>query len=328
MRRGFVNIFFLCNRAHLYFATITTATARFREVEFESFNIVLRKICANIPPGGKFYDIGSGSGRAVFVARITQDFETCIGIELMENLATLASQMKQKYDTAVKDLLHSSQNCSDVEFFCDDFLEFDWTDGDVVFANSTCFTDSLMESISRKASAMNPGSFLVTFTKGIVSEHFEVVGKKRYNMSWGPATVFIHRRLGENGESFGPADLTSYTASPPEAPSSAKSHNDHVEIPRESTALGASGPLEITGTAATLHVTDDPALLADTIQDQNGDVHDYIGDDDIDSGYYSSSNAGSGNEEGDDEEEDEGEDEGEDEDEDEGEDSWLLLYRY
>lgn len=27
------------------------------------------------------------------------------------------------------------------------FLEFDWSDGDVVFANSTCFDDELMQNM-------------------------------------------------------------------------------------------------------------------------------------------------------------------------------------
>lgn len=63
-------------------------------MEFASFNAVLRKICTNLPPGGNFYDIGSGSGRAVMAARLTQDFNKCVGIELMENLSGLADMVK------------------------------------------------------------------------------------------------------------------------------------------------------------------------------------------------------------------------------------------
>jgi hypothetical protein len=40
------------------------------EVEFPSFYNVLRKI--NSKPGSIFYDLGSGTGKAVFVARFTQ----------------------------------------------------------------------------------------------------------------------------------------------------------------------------------------------------------------------------------------------------------------
>jgi len=54
------------------------------EVEYKSFYRVLRKI--NAPPGGVFYDLGSGTGKAVFAARLTQDFQRCVGIEILNGL--------------------------------------------------------------------------------------------------------------------------------------------------------------------------------------------------------------------------------------------------
>ena len=60
------------------------------EVEFTSFSTILLTLLHLTPPGGTFYDIGSGSGRAVMAARIIGDFDTCVGIEIMEGLATLA----------------------------------------------------------------------------------------------------------------------------------------------------------------------------------------------------------------------------------------------
>ena len=56
------------------------------EVEFASFSKVLRKI--NPPPGGVFYDLGSGTGRAVFVARFLHDFKSCKGIEVLSGLVS------------------------------------------------------------------------------------------------------------------------------------------------------------------------------------------------------------------------------------------------
>lgn len=45
------------------------------------------------------------------------------------------------------------------------FLDFDWSDGDVVFANSTCFDDELMMDMSKKAERLKAGAIIVTFTK-------------------------------------------------------------------------------------------------------------------------------------------------------------------
>jgi hypothetical protein len=57
-------------------------------------------------------------------------------------------------------------------------LDFNWTaDGDVVFANSTCFDDSLMLKMSKMAEGLKPGSIFVTFTKGLVTPGECVIGR-------------------------------------------------------------------------------------------------------------------------------------------------------
>lgn len=64
-----------------------------------------------------------------------------------------------------------------------------------------------MSQLSEQAAKLSPGAMVVTFTKGMTSPHFEVLERKRYRMSWGPATVFIHRRLSASGQPVGPAKL-------------------------------------------------------------------------------------------------------------------------
>ena len=60
-----------------------------------------------------------------------------------------------------------------------------------------------------QAERLKPGAIVVTFTKGMTnsSNTFELLERKRYKMSWGPATVFIHRRLNEDGSAVGPPAL-------------------------------------------------------------------------------------------------------------------------
>lgn len=45
-----------------------------------------------------------------------------------------------------------------------------------------------MDSLSQEAENLKPGAIVVTFTKGMTSDKFEVLERKRYKMSWGPAT--------------------------------------------------------------------------------------------------------------------------------------------
>jgi hypothetical protein len=164
----------------------------------------MRKI--NPPPGQIFYDLGSGTAKALIAARFTQDFSRCIGVEILENLHKQAKVIVDRFNRQYQSLLTAGQpqHCS---VYLGSFLDFDWSDGDVVFANSTCFDDALMADMSRVAERLKPGAFFVTFTKGLTSKKFEVLERKRYKMSWGPATVYIHRRLRADGRPVGPVKL-------------------------------------------------------------------------------------------------------------------------
>jgi SAM-dependent methyltransferase len=174
------------------------------EVDYTSFYRVLRKI--NPPAGSTFYDLGSGTGKAVFLARLTQDFGRCVGIEILESLHIQGKKIVDRYNKKYRNYLATGLSLQ-ASLHQGSLLEFDWSDGDVIFANSTCFDDDLMDDMSKMAEKLKPGSFFITFTKGLTSNKFEVLERKRYRMSWGPATVYIHRRLREDGEPVGPPRL-------------------------------------------------------------------------------------------------------------------------
>lgn len=50
----------------------------------------------------------------------------------------------------------------------------DWTDADVVFANSTCFPSPLMRQIETMCRELKTGSRVITFTTALSSEYFKV----------------------------------------------------------------------------------------------------------------------------------------------------------
>ena len=116
------------------------------EVEFQSFYRVLRKI--NPQPGLIFYDLGSGTGKAVFIARFTQDFARCLGVEILNTLHGQARIVVNRYNREYRHLLSAGQN-QHADVFAGSILDVDWMDGDVIFANSTCFDDKLMRDMAK-----------------------------------------------------------------------------------------------------------------------------------------------------------------------------------
>jgi hypothetical protein len=163
------------------------------EVEFASFLNLLQFFPESNSKGGVFYDLGSGSGRAVFAVRFSLDFDRCIGIELLPNLHKLAVDVTEVYDQTVRHKLAFQS----VDFYCEDVLNYDWSDGTVIFTCSTCFEDELMTAISEKAKDLQQGAYLITLKKfpGIDLDAFAIIQEAvACQMSWGDADLFVYRR--------------------------------------------------------------------------------------------------------------------------------------
>jgi len=150
--------------------------------------------------GGTFYDLGHGTGKAVVAAAVLHNFDQCIGFEILESLFSISLDMQASYNTRGKAKLTDREFDTFCTFLHADFLDIkskDWRDGDVVFANSTCYDDELMTKIAALAVGMKKGAFFVTFTKRLPSNDFAVLEHVMERMSWGEATVYIHQKVTE-----------------------------------------------------------------------------------------------------------------------------------
>lgn len=164
------------------------------EIEYNSFFQCLRgaiNCCGICGDGGDlmFVDLGHGCGKAVLAAAASGYFSHVMGIELVEGLNSAANEI-------VSDVLEelftcrcgrmpspSDRSCSmckspKLELHHGSFLSDDmcdrWTSADVVFANSTCFPDSLLEALSQKAERLRPGACVITFSSPLSSAEFDV----------------------------------------------------------------------------------------------------------------------------------------------------------
>eukprot|EP00455_Lapot_gusevi_P038755 TRINITY_DN4343_c0_g1_i8.p1 TRINITY_DN4343_c0_g1~~TRINITY_DN4343_c0_g1_i8.p1 ORF type:complete len:305 (+),score=97.66 TRINITY_DN4343_c0_g1_i8:55-969(+) len=168
------------------------ASLVYGEVTFESLAEVLYKK-VDLPAGGVFYDLGSGTGRGVFAAAMVHNFQKCVGIEILQGLYEASEQVLTQYRQQVLPQYDSDEKKGQViEFVRADFLEYDWSDADLVFANSTCFDEKLVSCIAAVAARLKKGTWFITLTKQLNSPHFRVVHSQQYRMSWGLATVNVH----------------------------------------------------------------------------------------------------------------------------------------
>ena len=164
------------------------------EVNFRSISYIL--LYLNYKYGikeGYFFDLGSGTGRAVIGAALTYPFSKYIGIELLETLYKASIEIKQLFE---KD--YNNNKKPDIEFINGDFLKQDLSKASVIFINSTTFSDKLLGDLADKFNNECDQGCLVVNTTMELSKldknKWEFLPYFRRYMSWGIATVNVYKR--------------------------------------------------------------------------------------------------------------------------------------
>jgi len=173
------------------------------ELSFQSLAVAIDRIRQDLgllsDAGGVFCDLGSGVGKGVIAAVLLHEFDKCYGIEILSSLHNFALEAQGKWDELKVSAaeLSERQRATAITFTNGDFASSaaSLADVDLAFANSTAFDENVMKTLARAVEAMRPGSLVITFSMKLPSAAFEVVAKFFHCMSWGEATVYIHRRL-------------------------------------------------------------------------------------------------------------------------------------
>ena len=84
---------------------------------------------------------------------------------------------------------------SEWQLINEDFTHLQWPRCDVIYASSTCFDKQLMNTLGEVAQTQPLGCFFVTLTKNIPDQKWKVVRTEKMKMSWGEATVYIHKKV-------------------------------------------------------------------------------------------------------------------------------------
>jgi hypothetical protein len=162
------------------------------EIEFESF-IALLSICK---PNNDtiFYDLGSGTGKAVLACSMVFNITYSVGVELFSNLHHCAEERHQ----CLKMLPNYQQNAQKITFINDNLLSVTLTQSTLVFINATLFLGELWRQISYHLEQLPPQALVISTTKPINSKKFTIEKITIVTMSWGLVNAFIQRRLSQD----------------------------------------------------------------------------------------------------------------------------------
>jgi SAM-dependent methyltransferase len=160
------------------------------EIEFLSFIALLS--LTHPDENTRFYDLGSGTGKAVLAAAMVYDMESYCGVELFKTL----------YDVSVKQQKHLSRlpeyegKAEKIEFIHADFLTVDLSKATLIFINSTAFVGETWQLLNERLVETAFGATIITISKKLTSSVFSITKTTKINMSWGPATVYIQVHQG------------------------------------------------------------------------------------------------------------------------------------
>jgi len=116
---------------------------------------------------------------------------------LLEGLHNISMEALFTYNQKGRNGKGLEPQCQFLRGDFNDFAIKDWRDADVIYANSTCYDEALMEKIAANTRGMKKGSFCITISRRLPSKDFVVLEHELQRMSWGEATVFIHQKIND-----------------------------------------------------------------------------------------------------------------------------------
>jgi len=188
----------------------------YNEIGFPALCEIFYNMIPRLPQGGTFYDLGCGAGKVVVAAALLHRFDTVVGIELLPNLVTTSKELVRGIQNSeTKDSVMELLQRMKLTIRAADFTKVDWSDGDVVFANSSSFDDILFKTMVAMAEKLKVGAYVITTTFALNSTKFALLTSRQFDTESGQRTFHVHRRCPKGGcdKVVGSEERTDYTNS-------------------------------------------------------------------------------------------------------------------
>ena len=158
------------------------------EIEVIHFTALLK--IASPKRGGVFWDLGSGTGKALIAAALGRnEFSKICGVEELDNL----------YNTSVKVIDNFCKKTkTDKQKFLlvkGDMTKIDWSDADVIYISSICFPDELIKELEEKGKYLKKGTKIISLKNWNQTKMYNVIMNMEVKMTWGKNGVYVLEKL-------------------------------------------------------------------------------------------------------------------------------------
>lgn len=130
----------------------------------------------------QFYDLGSGSGKAVIATKLRYPQMEVVGIERVQALHDLAEERGQSVPPP-----HAV-------FLCEDFLSADLSHATILLINATAFMPDVWAPLLVKLLGLKAGTKIIITSKQLPDDAFLMRYGAVERMSWGSVNTYIYER--------------------------------------------------------------------------------------------------------------------------------------
>lgn len=162
----------------------------FGEIMFASFAEILSLVKPQ--PQEVFYDLGCGSGKAIFLTALIYKDIVAHGVEILPPMYELDIKLLKNLKTQAKDHPTFKTYPLNINFHNADIFEFDFTDADIVFINATCYSKKRWEEVENIFKKLKKGTRIILTSKTLKEADFKLIHARYYLMSWGISVVRIY----------------------------------------------------------------------------------------------------------------------------------------
>lgn len=159
------------------------------EIEFCSFIALLSKM--QLKNNTIFYDLGSGTGKAVLACAMVFNVQKSCGIELFKLLHHAA--LHQRRQLLIRpEYSHLNRK---IEFIHSDFLKVNISDATHIFINASAFIGETWNRLNEHLAKNASKATIATTSKPLNSPAFYLKDETRLQMSWCIVRAYIHYPL-------------------------------------------------------------------------------------------------------------------------------------
>ena len=159
------------------------------EIDFFSFIALLSLTRPN--NNTIFYDLGSGTGKAVLACAMVFNVKESHGIERFPSLHHAAMGQRE----ALALLPHYAIIAKKIYFLNDDFFNSNLSRATLIFINATGFFGQRWADISLIIEQSTQCETVITTSKALQSKAFSIAKITTVQMSWGAVKAYIQERL-------------------------------------------------------------------------------------------------------------------------------------